>query len=59
MFFAQKPVPPHGIFVLHSGISQTREDPKSRTLNSGPQYSYGVGCRTLRWINLLDPPRGL
>ena len=26
------------------------EDPKSRTPNSGSQYSYGIDYRTLRWI---------
>ena len=36
-----------------------REDPKSRSPNFGMQYSYGVDCRTLRWIYFLDPPSGL
>ena len=35
------------------------EDPRSRTLNSGLHCAYGVECRTLRWIYILDPPRAL
>ena len=47
------------------GVFKPREepdswkDPKSRSPNSGLQYSSGVGYITLRWIYLLDPPRGL
>ena len=36
-----------------------REDPKSRTSDSGFYYSYCVDCRTLWWIYFLDPPGGL
>ena len=36
-----------------------REDPKSRSPNSGLYYSYGVDYGVLRWIYFLDPPRGL
>ena len=35
------------------------EDPTSSTPNSGFEYSYGMGYRTLRRIYFLDPPRGL
>ena len=31
----------------------------SRTADSGLKYFYGVDYRTLRWIYLLDPPKGL
>ena len=36
-----------------------RQDPKSRTPESGLEYCHAVDCRTLRWIYCLDPPRGL
>ena len=35
-----------------------REDAKSRTPNSGLQYSSGVDYGTLGWLYFLDPPRG-
>ena len=41
------------------GFPDPREDPKSRSTNSGMQYSYCVEYRTLRWIYFLDPPRDL
>ena len=34
------------------------EDPKSRSPNSGLQYSYGVDYGTKGGIYFLDPPRG-
>ena len=37
---------------------EPREDPKSRSPNSGLRYSYGPDFRTLGWIS-LDPPRDL
>ena len=36
-----------------------REDPKTRSPESGPEYSYGVDYRALRWIQFLHPLRGL
>ena len=35
------------------------EDPKSRCPDSGFKYSHGVDYRNLRWVYLLDSPRGL
>ena len=36
-----------------------RQDPENRFPHSRLQYSYGVDYGTIRWIYILDPPRGL
>ena len=40
-------------------ILDLQEDPKSRSPNSGLQYSYGLDYGTFRWIYLLDASRGV
>ena len=60
---------PSGKYIRASGLCTTCswqgnyadpwEEPKSRTPNSGLQYSYSIDYRALRWIYVLDPPRGL
>ena len=54
-------IPLEGSFDADSYVvfPDPREDSKSRSLDSGLHYSYGVEDRALRWIYFVDLPRGL